>query len=138
MIVVDSSALVDYLTGSTTVATRIRRIIREEQVVGPEGLDLECLSVLRGLMLGGKLTEPDAGRAVDLLGALPIRHYPHRPLLWRIWELRHNAWPYDAAYIALAETLDLPLLTIDSKLARIPGIRCALIDPRDPATPHGR
>ena len=131
MIVLDASALVDYLTGSNPSADAVRSIVREQRPVAPEGVDLECLSVFRGLVLGGKLDESDAQRAVELLSEMPIRRYPHTPLLGRIWELRHNAWPYDAAYVALAETLDVPLLTIDSKLARIPGIRCAVINPAE-------
>lgn len=128
MIVVDSSALVDFLVGSTPTADRIRAQVREAPFAAPEGIDLECLSVLRGLVLSGKLSEPEGDRAVELLAAMPLRRYPHTPLLHRIWELKHNAWPYDAAYVALAETLDAPLLTVDAKLAGIPGLRCTVID----------
>ncbi|MFI5181584.1 MAG: hypothetical protein ACHQPI_09355 [Thermoanaerobaculia bacterium] len=39
----------------------------------------------------------------------------------RIWALRKNVTAYDAAYLALAEALDTPLLTADEKLARSPG-----------------
>jgi predicted nucleic acid-binding protein len=42
-------------------------------------------------------------------------------LLPRIWELRHNITAYDAAYIALAEALAAPLLTLDETLASAPG-----------------
>jgi hypothetical protein len=31
---------------------------------------------------------------------------------------------HDAAYVALAESLDYPLLTADARLSRAPGIRC--------------
>lgn len=42
----------------------------------------------------------------------------------RVWELRHNLTPYDASYVALAETLDVTLLTADGRLARAPSLRC--------------
>jgi len=42
----------------------------------------------------------------------------------RCWELRDNVTVYDAAYVALAELLDAPLVTADGKLAKAPGIRC--------------
>ena len=52
---------------------------------------------------------------------LPVQLYPHSALLPRIWELRHNITAHDAAYIALAEVLDVPLLTRDRKLANSTG-----------------
>jgi predicted nucleic acid-binding protein len=45
----------------------------------------------------------------------------------RIWELRHNATAYDAAYIALAEALDAPLLTCDGAIGSVPGHRARVI-----------
>jgi len=63
---------------------------------------------------------------VSDLADVGIRRYPHRALLPRIWELRHNVTPYDAAYVALAEVLDAPLLTADARLADASGIRCAV------------
>jgi predicted nucleic acid-binding protein len=44
----------------------------------------------------------------------------------RIWQLRHNMWPYDAAYVALAEGLDAELVTVDGKMETIPGVRCTV------------
>ena len=37
-----------------------------------------------------------------------------------MWDLRHNLSAIDAAYIALAEALDVPLVTTDAKLASAP------------------
>ena len=52
---------------------------------------------------------------------LPIRRYPSRQLLERVFELRNNLTAYDAAYVALAEALDAPLVTTDDRLARSTG-----------------
>ena len=54
---------------------------------------------------------------------LRIERYPHQHLLSRIWELRDNLTAYDAAYLALAETLEVPLLTRDRRMANAPGVR---------------
>jgi predicted nucleic acid-binding protein len=67
-----------------------------------------------------------AAEAVSDLADLPLHRSSHRPLLRRIWELRHVATPYDAAYIALAEALEVVLLTADARLARAPGIKCEI------------
>lgn len=69
-------------------------------------------------------------RALHLLADLRIKRYDHRPLLPRIWRLRDTMWPYDAAYVALAEALDAALITVDAKLRRLPGVRCQLRDLR--------
>jgi predicted nucleic acid-binding protein len=58
--------------------------------------------------------------------ALPTTRYPHDPLLDRIWSLRHNLTAYDASYVALAEALDVPLVTADERLAAAPGNRAKI------------
>lgn len=65
-----------------------------------------------------------AALALADLSALPLRRAPHRPLLPRCWELRDNLTIYDAAYVALAETLEVLLLTGDSRLAKATGPTC--------------
>lgn len=50
-------------------------------------------------------------------------------LLRRIWELNANVTAYDAAYVALAELLAVPLLTSDGRLAKAPGLRCQIEHP---------
>ena len=67
-----------------------------------------------------------AERALDDLLDLPVAVYPTVDLLRRGWELRDNVSAYDACYIALAESLDSTLLTADVRLARAPGVDCAI------------
>ncbi|MGW7294192.1 type II toxin-antitoxin system VapC family toxin [Streptomyces xiamenensis] len=124
MIVLDNSALVEFLVGADALGERVRSLLPGERLAAPHAVDLECASTLRGLVRGGKLPEPEAQRALGLLARMNLRRYDHTPLLPRIWELRHNMWPHDASYVALAESLRAELVTTDAKLATVPGIRC--------------
>jgi predicted nucleic acid-binding protein len=72
------------------------------------------------------LTEEQAERAINDLATLPFQRVPVPHLLPRAWELRLNTYVGDALYIALAEELDCPLLTTDTKVSGVPGIRCAV------------
>ncbi len=115
MIVVDVSAMVEALIGRDLESELLDSLAGD--VAAPHLLDVEVLSALRGLLLGGKL-EPDAAEEarVDHF-ALPLTRYEIHPLADRIWLLRHQYTSYDACYLALAEALDAPLHTCDAKLA---------------------
>lgn len=56
---------------------------------------------------------------------LAIELFAFQPFESRIWELRHNLSAYDAWYVALAESTELPLVTLDEALVHAPGTRCA-------------
>ena len=122
MIVLDASAGVDLLSRTTDRADRIAvRLAAESTVHVPELFDLEVLHAFRGLEAGRKLP-PDTITAAlrDLVDLRATRHR-HESLRPRIWELRANLTAYDAAYVALAELLDAPLLTSDWPLVRSAG-----------------
>jgi predicted nucleic acid-binding protein len=124
MIVIDASAMVELLFGHSPRAAAVAARIDgdRESLHAPEMIDLEILSVLRSLERRGVDGRLIAG-AVSDLPAVPLRRYPHLAFSSRIWELRSNLTPYDAAYVALAELLDAPLLTCDARLAGAPGHR---------------
>ena len=103
---------------------RARQRLVGEVLFAPELIDLEVLSVLRRGVATKAMTVRRGEEAMADLIDLPIRRASHRPLLGRCWELRHNFTCYDASYVALAETLDVRLVTADSRLAHAPGLRC--------------
>ncbi|MGI9648192.1 MAG: type II toxin-antitoxin system VapC family toxin [Acidimicrobiia bacterium] len=68
---------------------------------------------------------PDlATTAIRQLHALPLSRYPHQPFLDRIWDLWETLTPYEACYVALAEAVGVPLVTLDEALTNASGPRC--------------
>jgi predicted nucleic acid-binding protein len=125
VIVVDASFLASALIADDAVGERMRlRLDVEDLVCAPEIIDLEVASAWRRDLLAGHIGEDRSRLALDDLANLSLARMPHRPLMHRIWELRHNLTTYDAAYVALAESLDTMLLTSDGRLARAPSLRC--------------
>jgi predicted nucleic acid-binding protein len=98
----------------------------DESLHAPHLIDVEIAQTLRRYASGGTLTAARGREALDDLGDFPLRRYPHLPLLPRVWELRSNLTAYDAAYVALAEALEAPLLTADRRLASAPGKRARI------------
>jgi predicted nucleic acid-binding protein len=127
MIVLDASALLELLLGTPGAAAVRERIASPDETLHtPQLLDLEVLQVLRRYRASGALSNQRARLAIDDLAALDLERYPHEPLLDRIWQLRDKLTAYDAAYVALAEALDAPLLTFDAHLAKAPGHRARI------------
>jgi predicted nucleic acid-binding protein len=124
VIVVDASVLATALGDDGPDGDRARARLRGERLSAPELVDLEVASVLRRQVQGGEVDIRRAALALADLAAMPLRRAPHRSLLTRCWELRNNLTIYDASYVALAEALEVTLLTGDGRLARAPGPRC--------------
>jgi len=124
VIVVDASVIAAALVDDGDHGDRARGRLAGERLYAPELIDLEVASVWRRAVRTRRLDERRAKQALADLAALPLGRAPHGPLMSRIWELRANVTPYDAAYIALAEALDTPGLTADKRLRRAPGVKC--------------
>lgn len=124
MIVVDASAIVEMLL-HTVAGVRITPYVQTttSTVHSPHLLDAEVAHVVRRYTLAGDIDMERGAEMVSILRDLIIHRHDHRPLLGRVWELRHSVGAYDALYVALAETLDAPLLTADSRLATAHGHR---------------
>jgi predicted nucleic acid-binding protein len=126
LIIVDASVIAPALADDDVDGERARSRLRGEQLMAPEVLDLEVLSVIRKALLAGALSQRRAGSALADLIDLDLTRVSHRPMLSRIWELQQNVTPYDAAYLALAEAVDATLVTGDRRLSRAPGPRCTI------------
>ena len=126
MIVVDASVLATALADDGLDGDRVRARLRGERLVAPHLIDLEVTSVWRRLLATGELDERRAAQALADLIDLRLERSSHHVLLDRCWELWHNLTVYDAAYVALAEVLEVELVTGDARLANAPGIRCGI------------
>ena len=123
MNVVDASVLVEYLAAGEQVEAAREAIRRERWVWAPALVDAEVGQALRRQVRGGEISARKAGAALDDLLEMRLQKVPHRHLIDRAWELRDNVSFYDGLYVALAEALDAPLLTLDGKLSRASGLR---------------
>jgi predicted nucleic acid-binding protein len=127
MPVIDASVLADYLAGSEHAEqSRSVLLARDGGLWAPHLIDAEVGHVLRRAVLAGELTAARAKAALVDLSEFPLRRAGHVGLLERAWELRGNVSFYDALYVALAERVDLPLVTLDARLARAPGVRATV------------
>lgn len=124
MIVVDASALLEFLL-QTPTGTRVEaRLFRDyHEFHAPHLLDVEIVQALRRLVRTGELSAERAAAAIADLSDFDLHRHAHLDLLTRTWTLRENITAYDAMYVALAEALGAPLLTCDAALASAPGRR---------------
>ncbi|BBZ40296.1 type II toxin-antitoxin system VapC family toxin [Mycobacterium conspicuum] len=126
MIVVDASVLAVALGDDGTDGQQARERLADDTLAAPELIDLEVVSVWRRQVAAKQMPARRAESAIADLAVLPLSRSSHQPMLHRIWELRHAITPYDAAYVALAEALDVVLVTADMRLSRAAGVRCEI------------
>jgi predicted nucleic acid-binding protein len=126
LIVVDASIVVTALADDGQDGDRARQRVEGERLTAPHLIDIEVASAWRRLVAQGALDDRRLRLAMTDLIALRLDRVAHGPLLERCWELRENLTVYDGAYVALAEILDVTLLTGDSRIEKAPGPRCRI------------
>lgn len=123
MIVVDASVMVEALIGGDVA---VDRLAAGEPLAVPHLLEAEVGSALRSQVMAGGMAADVAKGALDDLAEMWLLRYEHDLLFDRAWELRHNLSFYDGLYVALAEWHDVPLVTVDVRLANAPGVKAAV------------
>lgn len=125
--VVDCSALFDNLVLSRV--TRLTEGFAEGRFHAPQSIDYEFMAALRRHVASGRLGASDATDKLDSFSQFRLERHGIELLRRRVWALRHDFSPYDASYVALAEALDLPLVTSDERLARAASPYCDVLTP---------
>ena len=127
MIVLDASAAIALLADSGSLGEFVASMVQQHELAYPALMPFEVASGLRSLAARGTITPSFAAVALQSVTQLGGVECPFSGLSDRVWQLRENVSSYDAAYIALAELLDVPLLTLDGRLHADPGTTCAFV-----------
>ena len=125
-VVIDASALFELVVRSE-LAPAVVQAVGATDMVAPDVVNPEVLSILRRAERRRTLTAQRAVQAVDDLMDAPVRRFSTLPLLAEAWTLRANVTAADALYVVLARILRCPLVTADRKLSRAPGLGVPLV-----------
>ena len=128
-IVVDASVVVSALLDSGPEGTWASTELAHGLLVAPHLMPFEAANIIRRSAQVGDISNDAASMAHEDLLQLRVELYGYEPLAARAWELRHNTTIYDGAYVALAEMLQAPLLTLDGRLVRATGPKCKFVTP---------
>jgi predicted nucleic acid-binding protein len=128
-LVADASVVVAALIDTGPDGAWADSVLGSDSLVAPHLLPVEVANVLRRAAVAGEVSADSASLAHADLLRLRIGFFAYEPFAERVWALREALSAYDAWYVALAETLDAPLATLDGRLARSPGMRCRFLTP---------
>lgn len=123
-VVVDASVLVAALTDAGETGAWAIDVLSQGQPIAPVLAPVEAMNILRRLERARSLDSTEVTAAQRDLMQLDIEMLPFEPFAARAWELRRNVNAYDAWYVAIAEAFDMPLATLDRRLARSTGPAC--------------
>ena len=123
-LVVDATVVVSALIDSGPEGAWASEQMARGPLTAPHHMPVEVANVLRRAALRGEIPDGIASLALQDLLDVRFELFPFAPFAPRAWALRDNVTPYDAWYVALAESLDAPLATLDNRLRRAPGCRC--------------
>ena len=129
IIVIDASVLVAALVDSGREGVWAESMVAESSLAGPELVLAEVSNILRRLERIREISRLEANSAQRDLLQLDLDLFPFAPFADRVWALRGNLTSYDGWYVALAEALGCPLVTLDRKLKRATGPACEILIP---------
>lgn len=125
--VIDANVIAELIAGDKGLQNSITEMIQGKHLSSPDFTHAAVLSSLRKSYLKQLLTRHDLWTALIEYLEMPISRHDSSDLLMNAMNYLHNVSAYDALYVALAESLNCPLVTLDHRLARAPGINCEVI-----------
>lgn len=129
VVVPDASAVVALLVDGGEDGEWAAARLAGADLIAVHLMAFEVADILRRQELAGAISADQAAQAhVDLLD-LPVQYFPYYTVALRSWQLRSNLSMYDAGYVALAELASAPLVTLDRRIDRSPGVRCTVVTP---------
>lgn len=128
-LVVDAGFVVAALVDAGPVGGWADELLGSDDLAAPHLMPVEVANILRRAGLHGDITADMAAHAHAALARLRVQLFDYEPFADRVWELRENVTAYDAWYVAVAESLDATLATIDGRLCSAAGPRCAFATP---------
>jgi predicted nucleic acid-binding protein len=127
--VCDASAIASFLVGADSDAEWVTAEIAAASIAAPELMPFEAANVIRRHAAAKLITASDATTAHAELLLLDVELWSYEVLAERAWQLRGNLTIYDASYVALAELVEAPLVTLDRRIRKVRGLRCAVLAP---------
>lgn len=128
-LVIEASLVVSALVDTGRTGTWAESLLVAEPLSAPHLMPVEAANILRRAAAVGDISADAASMAHADLLELRVEFFPYAPFASRAWELRENVTCYDAWYVALAEFLGASVATLDLRLARATGPRCAFETP---------
>lgn len=128
-LVVDASCVVAALVDDGPDGRWAEEQLAENALSAPHLMLVEAANILRRGVLAGDLSADVGSLAHADLLLLRVELFSYEPFADRVWDLREAVTAYDGWYVAIAESLSAPLATIDTRLSRAHGPRCAFRTP---------
>ncbi len=128
-LVIDSSLVVAALVDSGEIGTWADHLLATDDLAAPHLMPVEVANVLRRAVMASEISADTAALAYADLLSLRVELFAYEPFAARVWELRENVTAYDGWYVALAESLDTKLATLDVRLTKAAGPRCLFATP---------
>jgi predicted nucleic acid-binding protein len=128
-LVVDSSFVVAALVDAGQVGTWADHLLATDDLAAPHLMPVEVANVLRRAAAAGQISADAAALAHADLLSLRVELFAYEPFATRVWELRESVTAYNGWYVALAESLGAGLATLDLRLTKAAGPRCAFATP---------